>query len=72
MDNLYRAPGVDGAGGKPLHLCPNCSAYIIAATWSERVSERCVRNVWSCESCSFEFETSAYFAAEQTANRSGH
>jgi ribosomal protein L37AE/L43A len=61
MGNLQRASGVDDAGATPLHLCPNCAAYIIAATWSERVSERCVRNVWSCESCGFEFETSAYF-----------
>jgi len=63
--------GVADAGrvtGRPLHLCPNCAAYIVAATWSERVSERCVRNVWSCESCGFEFETSAYFSVERTAN----
>ena len=61
MGHLQRASGVDDASVSPLHLCPNCAAYIIAATWSERVSERCVRNVWSCESCGFEFETSAYF-----------
>jgi ribosomal protein L37AE/L43A len=68
MVNVQRASGMDSASGKPQHLCPNCGAYIIAATWSERVSERCVRNVWSCESCGFEFETSAYFAAERIAH----
>jgi ribosomal protein L37AE/L43A len=68
MDNLHRTPGVVGVRGKPLQLCPNCAAYIIAATWSERVSERCVRNVWCCESCGFEFETSAYFPAQRTPN----
>jgi ribosomal protein L37AE/L43A len=68
MVSLHRVSGVDGASGKPLHLCPNCAAYIIAATWSERVSERCVRNVWSCEACGFEFETSAYFPAERMTN----
>jgi hypothetical protein len=49
MDSLQQVFGVNGASGKPLHLCPDCSTYIIAATRSERVSERCVRNVWSCE-----------------------
>ena len=72
MDNLHRAPSVDGGARKPLHLCPNCAAYIVAATWSERISKRCVRNVWSCESCGFEFETSAYFPAERKPNRGGH
>ena len=68
MENLRRALDVDNASGKPLHLCPNCAAYIIAATWSERVNERCVRNVWSCESCGFEFETSAYLSVAPTSN----
>jgi ribosomal protein L37AE/L43A len=68
MVNVQRTSGMDRASGKPLHLCPNCAAYIVAATWSERVSERCVRNVWSCESCGFEFETSTYFATERTAH----
>ena len=49
MENLHRTPGVEGVSGKPLQLSvwANCAAYIIAATWSERMSERCVRNVWS-------------------------
>ena len=72
MPDLHRGPIVDGASGKSLqksvHLCPNCAAYIIPATWSERVSERCVRNVWSCEACGFEFETSAYFPVERKTN----
>ena len=68
MENLRRALDVDNASGKPLHLCPNCAAYIIAATWSERVSERCVRNLWSCEFCGFEFETSAYLSIAPTSN----
>ena len=68
MEGFQRALGA-GARGKPLHLCPNCSAYIIAATFSERVSERCVRNVWSCEVCGYEFETSAVFSkAEHSSN----
>ncbi len=66
MDSLQQVCGVNGASGKPLHLCPDCSAYIIAATRSERVSEQCVRNVWSCEACGFEFETAAYLPVRQT------
>jgi ribosomal protein L37AE/L43A len=60
MDGLQQLSSANAATGKPLHLCPNCSAYIIAAIWSGSVSERCVRNVWSCEACGFEFETAAY------------
>ena len=57
-----RAYDVSCASGKPLHQCPHCSSYVIAATWSERASERCVRNVWSCEACGCEWETAAYFS----------
>ena len=68
MDSVVRVLGVNGPTGKPLHLCPNCGAYVIGAIWAERVSERCVRNVWSCEGCGYEFETSAYYGSKQIAN----
>ena len=64
MDSPQAVLAVNGTNGKPLHLCPNCSAYIIAATWSERLSDRCVRNVWSCEVCGFEFETATTFTTK--------
>ena len=60
MNSVEHTFGINGANGKPLHLCPNCGADVIASTWSERVSERCIRNVWSCDACGCEFETSAY------------
>jgi ribosomal protein L37AE/L43A len=60
MDSQRHALGVYGLSRKPLHLCANCGAYIIGATWSERVSERRIRNVWSCDECGCEFETTAY------------
>ncbi len=41
--------------------CAQCGAQIVAAVWSEHVNERCVRNVWSCEACGYEFETEAHF-----------
>jgi ribosomal protein L37AE/L43A len=65
MASLQRILGINGASGKPLHLCPNCGAYVLGgATWTERVSDRRVRNVWSCETCGCEFETSAHFFRE--------
>jgi DNA-directed RNA polymerase subunit M/transcription elongation factor TFIIS len=42
--------------------CAQCGAAIIAAVWAEQVSERCVRNVWSCDECGYEFETEVRFA----------
>jgi ribosomal protein L37AE/L43A len=68
MSSVDRVLGVSGPTGKPLHLCPNCGAFIIAATWVERVSERCIRNVWSCEGCGYEFETSAYYGAKHVSD----
>jgi ribosomal protein L37AE/L43A len=60
MNNMQRVFEAEAVTSKLIHLCPNCSSYAVAATWSERVSERCVRGVWSCEVCGCEFETSAY------------
>ena len=66
MGSVERFYGINGASGKPFQLCPNCGAYIIAATWSEWASEQCIRNVWSCDGCKYEFETSAYLPLKQT------
>jgi ribosomal protein L37AE/L43A len=67
MSSVDRVLGVSGPTGKPLHLCPNCGEFLIATTWTERISERCVRNVWSCAGCGYEFETSAYYGAKQAS-----
>ena len=63
MESLQRIFGINGSSGKPLHLCAQCGAAIIASSWSEHVNDRCVRNVWSCEACGYEFETSTFFPA---------
>jgi len=60
MNSAERIYGINGPSGKPFHLCPNCGEHVIAATWSEWASERCIRNVWSCDECKYEFETSTY------------
>jgi len=63
MESLLRVFGLNGATGRPLHLCAQCGAAIVASSWSEHVNERCVRNVWSCDTCGYEFETSTFFTA---------
>ena len=45
--------------------CAQCGATIIAPEWSEHRSDRCVRNVWSCEVCGYQFENVVYFSAPQ-------
>jgi len=47
-----------------LFPCAQCGDTLIAPEWSEHVSERCVRHVWSCEACGYEVETSVYLRAE--------
>ena len=42
--------------------CAQCGAPLAAPEWSEQVSERRMRHLWSCEACGYEFETSIYFA----------
>jgi ribosomal protein L37AE/L43A len=50
------------------NMCPQCSQWLLAPSWSEYLNERCVRHTWSCETCGYEFETAVYFPAlEKTA-----
>ena len=43
--------------------CPQCRAWLLAPEWSEHFNERCVRHIWSCEACGYEFETAVVFPA---------
>lgn len=36
--------------------CAQCGEEIIAPEWSEHLSERRIRNVWSCDACGYQFE----------------
>ena len=47
----------------PVTQYAQCGATIIAPEWSEHRSDRCVRNVWSCEACGYQFESTVYFSA---------
>jgi len=37
--------------------CADCGDVLIAPEWSEHVSERYIRHLWSCEACGHDFET---------------
>ena len=52
----------------PLNQCAQCGADIIAAQWSEHVSEHCIRNVWSCDACGYQFEDTVYLSAREIAD----
>ena len=64
----FQKSEVNRAGSKPLRLCTICGDAMIAATSSQYVSERCVRNSWSCDVCGFEVETNAIFTLRRTSN----
>jgi ribosomal protein L37AE/L43A len=49
-----------------LSECAQCGAEMIAPRWSEHLSDRCVRNVWSCEACGYQFEDLVYVSAQAT------
>jgi C4-type Zn-finger protein len=48
--------------------CPQCGGHMIAPDWSEHLSDHCVRNVWSCEACSYQFEDAVYLSAHEAAD----
>jgi ribosomal protein L37AE/L43A len=50
--------------------CAQCDAEIIAPEWSEHLSDYCVRNVWSCEACGYQFEDTVYLPAREAADAS--
>ena len=51
-----------------VNQCAQCGADLIAATWSEHVTDSCVRNVWSCEACGYQFEDTVYLSAREAAD----
>jgi ribosomal protein L37AE/L43A len=50
---------------KPVNDCAQCGADIIAPEWSEHLSDRRVRNVWSCADCGYQFEDTVYLSARE-------
>jgi hypothetical protein len=43
--------------------CAQCGDGVPLLMWSERLKQHCVRNVWRCEACDYEFETTIHFRA---------
>ena len=48
--------------------CAQCQAEIIAPAWSEHLTASCVRNVWSCDACGYQFEDTVYLSVRETAD----
>ena len=48
--------------------CAQCQAAIIAPAWSEHLTDSCVRNVWSCDACGYQFEDTVYLTAREAAD----
>ena len=48
-----------------VNACAQCGADMIAPEWSGHVADRCVRNVWSCEACGYQFEDTVCFSAQR-------
>lgn len=63
---MYQAMNVP-ASNRPLvrNTCAQCGESLIAASWSEHLSERRIRHVWECDSCGYEFETTVYLSADE-------
>jgi ribosomal protein L37AE/L43A len=51
-----------------VNQCAQCGADIIAAERSEHLSESCVRNVWACDACGYQFEDTVYLSAREVAD----
>jgi hypothetical protein len=46
--------------------CAQCGADIIAPGWSEHLSDYCIRHVWSCETCGYQFEDTICLSASES------
>ena len=42
--------------------CEQCDSLLTVPEWSEQVNVRCVRHLWSCDVCGYQFEQLVYFA----------
>jgi ribosomal protein L37AE/L43A len=47
-----------------LPRCEQCDSPLTAPQWSEQVNARCVKHLWSCGICGYQFEQSVYFARD--------
>src|ERR1700710_838195 len=54
--------GHPDASGRPYYTdrrkCPQCGDRLFTPEWSDHVTPHCVRHLWSCDSCGYQFATS--------------
>ena len=50
--------------------CAQCGADLTAAEWSEHLTDHCIRNVWSCDACGYQFEDTVYLSTREAADAS--
>jgi hypothetical protein len=36
---------------------------------AEHLSERCIRHVWECDACGYQFETAVYLGADEASEQ---
>ena len=45
--------------------CAQCGEELFAPEWSEHVNERCIRHLWTCDACGYQFETTVYLGLQK-------
>jgi uncharacterized protein with PIN domain len=40
--------------------CEQCDGALTIPEWSEQISARCVRHLWLCDNCGYQFESWIY------------
>jgi hypothetical protein len=51
----------------PFKLCAQCGVALIAPIWVEHLDERHVKNLWCCEACGYEFESTVFLPILDTS-----
>jgi uncharacterized Zn finger protein len=57
----------NGTQSKKNNECAQCGSTLIAPVWSEYLRERCIRHLWNCDACGYEYETTVYLAPASKA-----
>jgi hypothetical protein len=53
---------------KAVNECAQCGANLTEPEWSEHFPDHRTRNVWSCETCGYEFEDTVYWSQRELAD----
>ena len=53
----------------PFKRCAQCDAALIDPIWVEHPDDRHVRNLWSCETSGYQFESVVYFPLSKKRNQ---